>query len=402
MSDSEEEPVLTIAEDVVVTKYKMAADIVTATLTALCKACVDGAKVLTLCETGDTMILEETAKVFKKEKEMKKGIAFPTCISVNNIICYYSPLRSDTAAYVLKDGDVVKINLGAHIDGLPVVGGHTVVVGASPDNKVIGRKADVILAAYNIAEACVRLLKPGTENFKATDIGNKIAEEFKCKPVEGTQCHRMSRNKYNDEKAIVWNPTDDQRRSVEKCQLEKHEVWNVTVVVSTGDGRPRESEMRTTVFKKSDLVYQLKMKTSRQFFHDITSKFQSFPFTIRAWEDEKVARAGVIECKKHDLVEAMNVYQEREGEFVAMFQYTLLVMPNSVMRIGGLPFDASIYQSAYKIEAPELKELLNSTSVGGKKKKKNKKKAEDKGDSETCKSAEAGTGNPTVCVPTVG
>lgn len=36
------------------------------------------------------------------------GIAFPTCVSVNNCICHYSPLKSD-AEYILKDGDVVKL-----------------------------------------------------------------------------------------------------------------------------------------------------------------------------------------------------------------------------------------------------------------------------------------------------
>ena len=32
-----------------------------------------GAKVVELCALGDTLILEETNKVYKKEKEMKKG-----------------------------------------------------------------------------------------------------------------------------------------------------------------------------------------------------------------------------------------------------------------------------------------------------------------------------------------
>lgn len=34
-----------------------------------------GASVLCLCEKGDAMIMEETGKIFKKEKEMKKGEA---------------------------------------------------------------------------------------------------------------------------------------------------------------------------------------------------------------------------------------------------------------------------------------------------------------------------------------
>ena len=34
---------------------------------------MEGCNVLTLCELGDRLILEETGKVYKKEKEMKKG-----------------------------------------------------------------------------------------------------------------------------------------------------------------------------------------------------------------------------------------------------------------------------------------------------------------------------------------
>ena len=40
---------------------------------AVADACVEGAVVLDLCEMGDQRILEETKKVFKKEKELKKG-----------------------------------------------------------------------------------------------------------------------------------------------------------------------------------------------------------------------------------------------------------------------------------------------------------------------------------------
>lgn len=36
--------------------------------------CVNGASVRNICIWGDNLILEETNKVFKKEKEMKKGI----------------------------------------------------------------------------------------------------------------------------------------------------------------------------------------------------------------------------------------------------------------------------------------------------------------------------------------
>ena len=47
--------------------------LVAGVIKAVADACVEGALVLELCELGDQMILEETKKVFKKEKEMKKG-----------------------------------------------------------------------------------------------------------------------------------------------------------------------------------------------------------------------------------------------------------------------------------------------------------------------------------------
>jgi methionine aminopeptidase len=46
------------------------------------------------------------------------GLAFPTCISINNTVSHFSPLPSDKDVPTLKDGDVVKVMLGVHIDGV--------------------------------------------------------------------------------------------------------------------------------------------------------------------------------------------------------------------------------------------------------------------------------------------
>ena len=60
------------------------------------------------------------------------GIAFPTCVSSNAAICHMSPLSSDPeGSNVLKKGDVVRIELGAHIDGYIAQAAHTVIIGAS-------------------------------------------------------------------------------------------------------------------------------------------------------------------------------------------------------------------------------------------------------------------------------
>lgn len=91
---------------------------------------------------------------------MKKGIAFPTCLSVNNCVCHFSPIRSEPDV-LLKEGDVVKIDLGAHIDGFIAVAAFTTIVGASAEKPATGRKADAVLAAYYSSQAALRLLKTG-------------------------------------------------------------------------------------------------------------------------------------------------------------------------------------------------------------------------------------------------
>lgn len=377
-SDTEEKQPTTIADDIVVTKYKMASEITNRILKELVDKCVDKTSVMSLCELGDNRLTEETGKVFKKEKNLKKGISFPTCISVNNCICHFSPLKSDPDV-ILKEGDLVTLDLGCHIDGFIAVAAHTMVIGASKDTKVSGRKADVILAAYYAAEAALRLLKPGSSNYQITEAIDKISESYKCKPVEGMLSYQLEKDTIDGEKRIIQNPTEMQKKEgCQKCEFLVHEVYALDVLVSTGEGKPKESEVRTTVYKKKNIIYQLRMKTSRAFLSEAEKKSGLMPFSLRSFEDEKKARLGVIECAKHDLMEPYPVYFEKDGEFVAEFKYTVLLMPNGTMKITGLPIELENYSTENQITDEAVKGLLAlSLATKKKKKKKSAKKAGD-------------------------
>lgn len=373
-SGEEEEP--TIAEDVVVTKYKMAGDMANRVLVKVIEAAGEGTTARTLCQLGDTLIEEETSKVHKKDKEIKKGIAFPTCISVNHCICHFSPLLSESDV-TIKDGDLVKIDLGVHIDGFIAVVGHTIVIGASKENKITGRKADVLQAAYLASEVASRLVKGGNENCTVTENVQKVAETFRCKPVEGMLSHQLKKNVIDGEKTIILNPTEQQRKDQAKCEFAVHEVYAIDMLVSTGDGKTKDKDTRTTVYKRTNNIYNLKMKASRMFYSEVCNKFTMMPFTIRAFEDEKKARMGVVECSKHGLLEPFNVLWEKEGEFVAQFKFTVLLMPNGPLRITQGPFDPEMFASEYSIEDEKIKAIL-TTSVSRKAQKKKKKKATNK------------------------
>ena len=47
--------------------------------------------------------------------KLERGVAFPTCVSVNYIMGHYSPMKDESTT--LAEGDVAKIDLGAHMDG---------------------------------------------------------------------------------------------------------------------------------------------------------------------------------------------------------------------------------------------------------------------------------------------
>ena len=81
-------------------------------LAALAKAvelAIPGADIYAICQTVDSFIEEEVKKVFasKKSKGLERGIAFPTCISVNHIMGHYSPLEDESAQ--LAEGDMAKM-----------------------------------------------------------------------------------------------------------------------------------------------------------------------------------------------------------------------------------------------------------------------------------------------------
>lgn len=373
MSEKGDDIENTIANDLVVTKYKVASEIVNKALAAVVEKATNSEKVgvMELCELGDRIIIDETSQVFKKERDMRRGIAFPTSISVNNCICHHSPAKSDPNVE-LKTGDLIKIDMGGHIDGFIAVVAHSLVIGASKEKPVTGPAADVMHAAYQAAQVALRLVVPGGENDSVTEAVQKVAESYKCKPVSGMLSHELRQFRIDGDKTIIQNPTEAQKKNHEKCEFEVNEVYAVDVIVSTGEGKGREVDSKATIYKKTDEIYQLKMKASRTVLSDVDKKFGVMPFTLRYFEDEVKAKMGLKECLNHKLIEPFPVLHEKDGEFVAQFKFTVLLMPTRSHKITGLSIDMGAYKTEHKIEDESIVKLLQGSNPTANKKKKKK------------------------------
>jgi len=382
----------------VVTKYKLAGEMAGRIVDKVAAACIVGAKTIDICILGDSLIDEETGAVYNKKdtetgKTVPKGVSFPTCISVNNCICHNSPIPS-CKEIILAEGDVVKIDLGVHLDGFIAPVATTLVVGGG---MVTDAKADVIACAWTAAEVALRMMRPGTKTYAVTEAIGKVAAAFGCSAVEGMLSHQLTKNKIDGEKAVILNPTEALRKEHKDAVIAENEVYALDIIMSTGDGKAREGEQRTTVFKKTEKVYSLKMTASKKMYSSVAKRFAVLPFNLRAMEDEKNARLGVTECVNHEMLEPFKIMWEMNGEFVAQFKILCLVMPNGNLRGTSVSsFDISTIKSEKSLEKAEGCEdlvALLKTTVGSKnKKKKNKNKKKTDG-AKTAETDGADAGN---------
>jgi curved DNA binding protein len=351
----------------VVTKYRAASDIANQSLKAVIAMCKPGADVTEVCTFGDKVIEGQCAKIFKSKK-IEKGVAFPTCLSLNECVCHFSPYEVDSVT--LKAGDRVKVDMGVHMDGYIAIVAHTFVCGeeGGEANKADAAAADVMVAAHTAAQVACKMIKPGAKSTDVTKAIQAVAAAYGVTCVQGTLTHQLKRYVIDGQKVIAQADEPDAR--LEEVEFEENEVYGVDVCFSTGEGKPKElGASRTMVYKRVvDRTVLLRLKAGRYVMSEVNRKFPVMPFTLRALEDAKQAKLGVNECVKNGLLLPYQIVHEPAGAEVAHFKFTVLLMPSGNLKITGLPLPEGI--TSEKTLPEDIAKVLATSS----KKKKNKKK----------------------------
>jgi curved DNA binding protein len=379
IKEEKEEEITDLSNSDVCTKYQEASKIVNLALTGLISQCVVGAKVIDLCKFGATIIDTQAAKLYTKKvngKAIERGVAFPVCISVNDIICNHSPLASEETE-PLKAGDIVKIDLGCHIDGYISVAAHTLVVSDSPDSppNVDAELGNVAVAAYNAMLVSAASIKAGMKNKDVTAVVKRIADSYGVNAISSVRMHQMKRFVIDGVKEVALkDPTADEleqgEEKVDECTFEQAEVYAVDVAMSTGEGKPRPGILRTTVFKRNvEATYRLKMKNSRYLLSEVDKKFPTLPFTLANFEDERAAKMGVTECVAHGLLTPYPVLHEQKDGLVAHFKCTVLLLPSGTSRVTGLEMP-DYFKTDKKADEETQKVLTELEEIAAKKAKK--------------------------------
>lgn len=298
---------------------------------------------------------------------MLKGIAFPTCISVNNIVGHFCPAQKDDAS-VLKEGDVVKIDFAVHLDGYISPMAHTMIATDKPAEPVTGRTADVICAAYFAGEAALHLMRPGNTNTEVTAALAKVAADFGVNVVEGTFSHHLKRFELDSDDAIAGRPTHDQK--VDELKFEAAQAWAIDIVMSTGEGKPKQSGDKGTVFKRTGDKYLLKQASSRELQTYTKNTYETMAWSIRSVKEALGVQAlmGLKEMGGHDMINEYPVLQERPKDIVAQFKFTVLIMPSKTEKLNSAPLP--YVSSEKKVVDPSVLEIMQRSLAPKKSKKK--------------------------------
>ena len=133
-----------------------------------------GVKLRTILETIESMIREGGA-----------APAFPAQTSRNECAAHYCSSPDDETVYA--EGDVVKVDMGAHVDGW--IADTACTVDLSSD----GRNADLIQASADALEAAISLVEPGRP---VSEIGAAVEQTITkagFEPVRNLTGHGLDR-----------------------------------------------------------------------------------------------------------------------------------------------------------------------------------------------------------------
>ncbi|KAI0391345.1 peptidase M24, structural domain-containing protein [Xylariaceae sp. FL0594] len=380
----------------VLTKYKTAAAIGEKVLAAVAELCVAGEKIVTICQKGDKLIEEEVSKVFRTTK--LKGFSHPTTVSPSSYVTPYTPLTTDTAEanIELQPGELVKIQLGAQIDGFGSIVCDTIVVPPKEgaEDTITGRTADLVLANYYANELLLRLMLPpgllasGTDEEKAkaaavkpptqskiTSLLEKVVKSYECNLVESTTSWLFERDEIEGKKKIVIAPAEGTKGD---GVPEVGEVWGVEMGVTLGAGKVKALDQRATLHRRTANTYILKSQTARKTLSTIQNKFGHFPFSLRQLEEEggdTKFKVGVLDGVRSNVLRQYELVGEKDGAPVARTLTTIAITKNGITKLGAPPaLDLSKYQSDKKITDEEILKILEQPLAKNKGKSKNKKK----------------------------
>jgi len=328
-------------------KYKLGGRILSQILNDLILNIKEDQIISNLCKQCDTNLLTELNKYKKYDT---KGLSFPTCISKNNIAGYYNDDQTK-----IKDKDVLKIELGIHIDNFPVLLCYTHIIGTIQNNKL----HTVYQGAIEASREILKILTPSHNNFDVVRVLSDIEKKhsinlLQAKNIDnktpGIISYQMSQNiisDYNDDcydnlhKFIINKHREHYDFQLSETPFEENEVYAIDIAYSTGTGKLTETEFKPLIYKKTDQRTNLKLKASREIYKHFNK--ENYPIDIRNINLlSNIKNMGIKDCSNKKLIEPYTIFKEKNNEYIVRIMFTVIITDNKPILISGKNSDQEL------------------------------------------------------------
>ena len=261
---------------------------------------------------NNSKMLEVTEKI--ESYVIKNGgeLAFPTNLAVNNVGAHWTP--SSKSDDVFNKGDIVKLDVGVHIEGYIGDNALTVEIETNKYKKMIEASREALNAAIDVAAAGVNVGIIGHA------VQDKI-EQYGYRPIANLTGHRIKR--YNLHSGISI-PSVRERGGP---SLSNGDIVAIEPFVTDGAGRVGG--------KRNSNIYHLRQirkvrdEKATELMMEIQNRYKGLPFAER-WLHKIQDNAGknLQKLMRAGIVSYYHVLDELGKGIVAQSEHTLLITNN--------------------------------------------------------------------------
>ena len=257
-----------------------------------------GSKLLEIAEAVEELIAKKGGR-----------LAFPCNVSVNEVAAHHSPLANDET--IIGEGDVVKVDIGAHLDGYIADTAFTVATGA---------EQGLVETVERALEAAIAAVKPGIDIGEIGGIVEGVASEAGFKPIRNLTGHGLARWNLHAGLTVpnVWEETG-----------QRFDVGDVVALEPfITDGAGFVEDRRTVYIFRYLYDRPVRLRMARLLLRDIKRDYDGLPFAER-WLSKRMSKLR-LELTLRELVNVgalwpYHVLAERAGKKVAQAEHTVIV-----------------------------------------------------------------------------
>ncbi|MEM5812553.1 MAG: type II methionyl aminopeptidase [Candidatus Aenigmatarchaeota archaeon] len=262
-----------------------------------------GTKLIDIAETIEKKILQKGAKP-----------AFPVNISLNEIAAHYTPSHNDQKA--ISKGDLVKIDIGVHVDGYI---GDTAFTYCSEPNPLVKCSEECLKAA-------IEIIKPG---ITISEISSRIEETAKSHSlgvIVNLTGHMLDRYVFHG------SPSIPNISNNSKHKLKEGDVIALEPFITTANGYVKESG--TAEIYRYLMDKPVRLPEARKILEMAKQEYDELPFAKRwlykHFSPIKVSLA-IRQLEEVGAIESYPVLRESEGRPVAQSEHTIIVMDKAIV-----------------------------------------------------------------------